>query len=915
MTALPENGLPFPRKGRYDMDGFRRDPEEILREIKEEDAKKKRGQLKIFFGYAAGVGKTYAMLEAAHEIYEKGVDVVAGYIEPHARPETTALIEGLPEIPVKKVPYKDIVLHELDIDAVIARHPQVVLVDELAHTNAPGSRHNKRYQDVEEILAAGIDVYTTVNVQHIESLNDMVSSITGIIVRERIPDHVFDEADQVELVDIEPNDLLERLRSGKIYGKDAARQALRWFFTVENLTALREIALRRCADRVNRRTEEARIRRGGDYHTDEHILVGLSSSPSNPKIIRTAARMAQAFHGAFTALFVETPQFKQMSDEDKKRLESSRRLAVELGARCEIVYGSNIPLQIAEFARLSGVSKIVVGRSAARQTFFGKPPLTEQLIEYAPNLDIYIIPDQLRPGHYQQKHHRIFGGFGTAADYGKSFALLAAATAAGFGFESLGLTDTNVVTVYIFSVLLISVVTASQFCSFIFSILSVLVFNFFFTEPKYTLLAVGPGDPVVTFLVMFLSAFVSGSLASRLRAHAGQSAQTAYRTRLLFDTDQMLLKAKGREEILSIAAAQLMKLLHKDIITIVPKGKGELEPQVLLQDPAGDARIYTSDHEKSVASWVMKNNQPAGVTTNTLVSAKCLYLPVYINDHVYAVVGIGGLTTSLDIFDSGIVQSIVGECALALENDKNIREKEAAAVLAKNEKLRANLLRSISHDLRTPLTSISGNASSLLSNASHFDEETKRRMYNDIYEDSMWLINLVENLLSATRIEEGRMKINKSSQLMDEVLEEALKHVDRKRSEHHITTDVGDLLLAKIDPRLIVQVFINIIGNAIKYTPKGSHIAITIKKEGKWIVCTVADDGPGIPDSFKAHAFEMFATGTNRVDDSRRSLGLGLALCQSIINAHGGTIKVTDNIPHGAVFTFTLPAEEVHIHE
>lgn len=895
------------------MDGSRRDPEQILREIKQEDEKKKRGQLKIFFGYAAGVGKTYAMLRAAHEAYDQGIDVAAGYIEPHARPETAALAEGLPEIPVKQVPYKDIVLREMDLDAVIARHPQIVLVDELAHTNAPGSRHSKRYQDVEEILSAGIDVYTTVNVQHLESLNDLISSITGIVVRERIPDSVFDEADQVELVDIEPNDLLERLRGGKIYGKEAARQALRRFFTVGNLTALREIALRRCADRVNRRTEEARLRRGGEYHTDEHILVGLSSSPSNPKIIRTAARMAQAFHGAFTALFVETPELRHMNEEDKKRLEASRRLAADLGARCEIVCGADIPRQIAEFARLSGVSKIVVGRSAAQQTLFGKPALTEKLIEYAPNLDIYIIPDQLRPGRYHKKR-KFSGGFGKASDYWKCLGLMAAATAAGFGFEAMGLTKTNIVTVYVLSVLLGAAVTANQFCSLVFSLLSVIVFNFFFTDPRYTLMAVAPGDPV-TFLVMFLSAFISGSLASRLRAHAGQSAWSAYRTRLLFDTDQMLLKAKGGDEILSITAAQLMKLLQKDIVTVIPQANGKVEPAVLLENPAGDIRIYQSEHEKSVAAWVLKNNQPAGPSTNTLVSAKCLYLPVYINDRVYAAVGIGGVTKPLDIFDAGIVRSILGECALALENDRNIQEKEAASVLANSEKLRANLLRSISHDLRTPLTSISGNASSLLADDICLDEKTKRRMYADIYEDSLWLINLVENLLSATRIEEGRMEIHPSAQLMDEVLEEALKHVDRKSSEHHITAETEGLLLARIDPRLIVQVFINIIDNAVKYTPKGSHIAISMKKEGAWITVRIADDGPGIPDAFKAHAFDMFATGTNRVDDSRRSLGLGLALCQAIVNAHGGAIKVSDNMPHGAVFTFTLPAEEVHIHE
>ncbi len=340
------------------MDENRQNPDELLKAIRKEEQNQSRGHLKIFFGYAAGVGKTYAMLKAAHAAKKHGVDVVAGYVEPHARPKTAALLNGLEILPTLDIEYSGITLHEFDLDAAIARKPQLLLVDELAHTNAEGCRHAKRYQDIEELLKAGIDVYTTVNVQHIESLNDMVASITEVFVRERIPDSVFDNADQVELVDIEPQDLIERLNAGNVYKETQAKRAVENFFTVENLTALREIALRRCADRVNILAENARIKSHGDYHTDEHILVCLSSSPSNAKIIRTAARMAGAFRGAFTALFVETPDFTAMGEENQKRLHSNMRLAEQLGAKIETVYGEDVPFQIAEFARLSGVSKL-----------------------------------------------------------------------------------------------------------------------------------------------------------------------------------------------------------------------------------------------------------------------------------------------------------------------------------------------------------------------------------------------------------------------------------------------------------------------------------------------------------------------------------------------------------------------------
>ena len=899
------------------MSESRLNPDELLKVIRVEEENQTKGHLKIFFGYAAGVGKTYAMLKAAHIAKNQGVDVVAGYIEPHARPETAALLNGLELLPTKEVAYNGITLHEFDIDTALKRKPQLMLVDELAHTNAQGCRHTKRYQDIKELLNAGIDVYTTVNVQHIESLCDVVASITEVFVRERIPDSLFDNADQVELVDIEPQELIDRLNAGNVYKEAQAKQAVENFFTVENLTALREIALRRCADRVNILTENARLRSHGNYHTDEHILVCLSSSPSNAKIIRTAARMATAFKGAFTALFVETPDFSVMSEENAKRLRSNMRLAEQLGAKIETVYGEDVSFQIAEFARLSGVSKVVIGRSSGvKRHLFSKPTLTEKLIASAPNLDIHIIPDtvsnetvyQLRKA--KKRNHIIF----SAADILKCIVILLASSLIGTIFENLGFAEANIITVFVLGVLVTSVITKHQIYSLISSIVSVLVFNFLFTEPKFTLQAYDQGYPI-TFLIMFLAAFLTGSLAIRLKNQAKQAARAAYRTKVLFDTNQLLQQSKDRNEIVSVISNQLLKLLGKDIVFYVAD-KEKLEEPHILSATNESLEMCTSDNEKAVAGWVFKNNKRAGATTETLSSAKCLYFAVRVNSTVYGVVGIVMGEKPLDPFENSILLSILGECALALENEKNAREKEEAAVLAKNEQLRANLLRAISHDLRTPLTSISGNASNLLSNGESFDMDTKKQLYTDIYDDSMWLIGLVENLLAVTRIEEGRLNLNISQNLIDDVITEALHHINRKSVEHHITVENEDeLLLAKMDAKLIVQVIINLVDNAIKYTPQNSHIEIRTAKHGDMAVVSVADDGEGIPDEIKPRVFDMFYSGANKIADSRRSLGLGLSLCKSIINAHGGEITVSDNQPHGTVFTFTLPIGEVKVYE
>ena len=893
----------------------RQNPDQLLKAIRKEESNEGYGKLKILFGYAAGVGKTYAMLEAAHQAKQKGIDVVAGYIEPHARPQTVALVKGLKKLPVKKIRHGSITLKEFDIDGALARKPQLILVDELAHTNAQGSRHTKRYQDVQELLKAGIDVYTTVNVQHLESLNDTVASITGVFVRERIPDDVFDQADQVELVDIEPKDLLERMEAGNIYSQGQAQRAAANFFTVENLTALREIALRRCADRVNLRTESARIQRQGDYHTDEHILVCISSSPSNPRIIRTAARMASAFRAGFTALYVETPDASAMDEQDRKRLRENMRLAQQLGATIETCYGEDVAYQIAEFARLSGVSKIVLGRSnAAKKGFLSKPSLTERLIANAPNLDIHIIPDASANGDYRAKKRREQISV-SMQDVLKSLGVLAIATLVSILFDAFDFAESNVIAVYIFAVLVISTVTTSRICSVVSSVVSVLMFNFLFTDPRFTLQFFDHGY-IVTFVIMFMVAFLSGSLASRLKDNAKQSAHSAFRTKILFETDQMLAKEDDFKNVLSVTAGQLTRLLRRDLVVYSAQGNDLSEPTVYRVQRSNE-ELLINDNEKAVAVWVLRNNKHAGATTDTLSSAKCLYLAIRVNDRVYGVVGIHiDDGQSLDAFENSVLLSILGECALALENIKNAHEKEEAAVKAKNEQLRANLLRAISHDLRTPLASISGNASNLMANYQKMDESERTQTFTDIYDDALWLINLVENLLAVTKIEEGKVNLNQSVELMDDVIAEALRHVNRRR-EHHIikVTSSDDLILARIDTRLIVQVIINLVDNAIKYTPDGSQIEICTELKGNWVCVSVSDNGPGIPDDQKPRVFDMFYCGANKVVDSRRSLGLGLALCRSIVNAHGGQISVTDNVPQGTVFTFTLPAGEVEINE
>ncbi|MGN0438222.1 MAG: DUF4118 domain-containing protein [Lachnospiraceae bacterium] len=503
--------------------------------------------------------------------------------------------------------------------------------------------------------------------------------------------------------------------------------------------------------------------------------------------------------------------------------------------------------------------------------------------------------------------------FDYVADVLKSIGMIVAASAIGLLFWHLGMSEANIITVYILGVLIISIVTTRRIYSLIAAGVSVIVFNFLFTEPRYTLLAYDKDYPV-TFITMFVAAFLTGSLAVRLKQQAAQSEQAAYRTRILFDTNQLLGGLKDKERIISVTATQLMKLLNRDMVIYLAQKGALLEPAFFAVN--GNALQEEYGKEKRVALWVLQNNQHAGATTDKFSDAKSLYLSIRTSNAVYGVIGIVIQDKPLDSFEHSILLSILGECALALENEKNARERAEAALMAQKEQLKVNLLRSISHDLRTPLTSISGNASNLLSNEERFDEETKRQLYLDIYDDSMWLINLVENLLSVTRLEEGNVNLRLQTELLDEIITEALQHISRNKTEHQILFQPSeDFILVKVDVRLIMQVIINIVDNAIKYTQKGSEIVVTTSKLQDKAVVRIADNGMGIPDDMKSLVFDMFYSGAKSMADSRRSLGLGLSLCKSIISAHGGDLELADNTPQGAVFTFTLPIEEIDLHE
>lgn len=629
----------------------RPDSSQLLRRLQfeeEEKLKKSRGKLKIFLGYAAGSGKTYAMLKAAHEAKKHHIDVVAGYVEPHARPDTQALVKGLETIAPMEIAYKGVKLREFDLDAALKRNPRLILVDELAHTNVKGCRNEKRYQDVKELLRAGIDVYTTMNIQHLESLNDIVGNVTHIEVRERVPDKVFDHADQVEVIDIEPEELIERMKEGKIYGTLQAERALENFFRREKLVALREITLRRTADRVNRIAEEERNALGEmDYHTGEHVLVCISPSPSNAKVIRTASRLAYAFHASFTGIYVETPKMQEADEKNKAAVKNHMDLARALGADIVTVYGTDIAYQIVEYAIVGNISKIVMGRSR-KQWMFGKSrsEVLEQLTYRAPNIDVYIIPDMKHTKEYREKgkssEKKEESGKMVLLELGEITAIMALSTMAAYIFQWFRLSEANLIMVYMVGVLLSSYVADKKIYALYSALISVLSFNFFFTEPYFSLKAYDKGSPV-TFAMLFAVGFFMASMTRQLKAQTRESAKKAYRTEILLENSRKLRRCRTREEVWKQVAAQVEKLLNLSIIIYPVDKKGNLEePMLFPRKGMGlpELKENVNGKERAVAQWAASNRHRAGTCTHTLPDANAMYLPVQSTEDVKGVMGI-----------------------------------------------------------------------------------------------------------------------------------------------------------------------------------------------------------------------------------------------------------------------------------
>lgn len=643
-----------------------------------------KGKLKIILGYAAGTGKTYTMLEEAHQLKSKGIDVVLGYIEPHDRQDTINLTEGIETIPAKMVDYKGLNMREFNIDEALARKPQVILVDELAHTNAPGSRHSKRYQDIEELLRAGINVYTTCNIQHLESLNDIVSSIAKIDVKERVPDIILNEAAQIEVVDIEPDELIERIKEGKVYKQNQVNRALDHFFRKEKLVALREIALRKAADRVNKVAEEERYQSGlRDYHTGEHVLVCISPSPTCSKTIRAASRLAEAFHCKFTGICIETPQIKESGELISKSLNNNIELAKSLGARIVSVYGDNIGYQISEYAKVGNVSKIVLGKTLDSQfSKKNKVNLLEQINQLAPNVDIYIIPDL-----EAQKYHKQYDAIRKnilkkivlnkdskiiATDFTVITFIICLVTALGVFFKNIGISENNIAMTYILGVVIATYRNSSMVASIYSSFLSVVTFNFFFTIPYFSLKA--DTNHIITFVTMFIVSLLVSSLINKMNLENKENAKRAYRTEILLENSKMLRRCKSKKEVWNQVSNRVIKLLDLSVIVYIRNDKESQKgfSNILFYPREGmqldELYKYASNDEKAVAQWVLSNGKRAGISTETLPNANAMYLPVQADDKVEGVFAIIlEERRPLSNFEYDIATAMLNEAAVKLK--------------------------------------------------------------------------------------------------------------------------------------------------------------------------------------------------------------------------------------------------------
>ena len=877
----------------------RPDPEALLARVKAEEARQRRGKLKIFLGAAAGVGKTYAMLEAVRELRADGVDVLVGYVETHGRAETDALLQGLEILPARMVDYRGTALRELDLDAALARRPALILVDELAHTNAPGLRHAKRWQDVVELLDAGIDVYTTMNVQHLETLNDVVAKITGVVVRETVPDSVFEQADEVELIDLPPDELLERFKDGKVYMPEQAEEAVRHFFRKGNLIALRELALRRTAERVDAQMRvymhEHAI--GKSWPTAERLLVCISPGPESARLVRAGKRMADRLGAPWVAAYVETAAQLRLPPEVRDRVTQTLRLAEQLGAETVRLPGEKMSEAILAFAHDRNVTKIVVGkprRPRWKRIVIGS--IVDALVQGSGDIDVYVISAEREAGAPPTPSRRRT----LPTDwppYGWATAVVALAT--GVAWLTLPFFElANLVMVYLLGIVVVAT-RYGQGPSLVASILSVAALDFFFVPPVFTF-AVSDVRYLFVFMVMLVVGLVTSRLAARIREQAVGASQREERTAALYAMSRELASTRGVEPLLTIAARHISEVFRSQIVVVMPGNNGSLAAWTGGQFPL-------DTNELGVARWVHEHHQPAGLGTTTLPGAAALYLPLQAPRGPVGVLGVRPADPhALDAPDQfHQLETFANQTALAIERAQLADEAQDAQVRIETERLRSSLLSSVSHDLRTPLATITGAASTILDSGPRLDAQTRQELLESIREEAERLNRLVQNLLEMTRLESGALQLHREWHPLEEVIGAALSRLGKKLAGRKIHTSVpSDLPLVPIDDVLVEQVLVNLLDNAIKYTPAESPIRIMATSTDEAVTVEIADRGPGLPRGEEDRIFEKFYRAQ---PDRGRGSGLGLAICQGIVKAHGGRIWA-QNLPEGGVaFLFTLP--------
>ena len=875
-------------------------PETLLKVAQAEEAEIGRGKLKIFLGYAAGVGKTYAMLEAARQRKQDGRDVVAAYVESHGRAETDLLLEGLEVIPKAQVDYLGVRLPEMDLDAVLSRRPQIALVDELAHSNAPGSRHEKRWQDVEELLAAGIDVYTTVNIQHFESLNDVVAQITGVVVRETVPDCLLDLALEIRLVDIPPEDLLQRLREGKVYIPEKAARAADKFFKPGNLMALRELSLRRAASRVDEQMRSYMESRSiaGPWPVAERLLVCVSGSPYSERLIRTTRRLADETRAPWHTVYIETPGGSRHVRENRERVWRDMRLAESLGAQVASLSSTSVAEALIDYAVRNNVTKIVVGKpTKPRWREFLRQPLVDQIIRLSGPIDVHVVSideEQKQVAKNAPRQKRPVPWIG----YFKALMLVLATSLICEPVHGR-LEPTNLVMLYLLAVVL-AATRLGRKPAMLTAFLSVLAFDFFFVPPRFTF-AVHDAEYVITFGALFTVGIVISTLVSRARERAEAIRDREVQTASLYYLSRDLAVTSDLDGITTALLRNMGESLGARIAVLLPE-------QERLVVRRASSELELDAKELAVADWAFRNRSAAGRGTETLVSAALLYLPLQTTGAVLGILGVQLLDEAAykSTLSRRMLEAFATQAALAIERVHLAKQAEQAQILQARESLERALLNSISHDLRTPLVSITGALGALRDQGSPLELESRKELLDAAWEDAARLNRFVGNLLDMTRLESGALKLKVVPSDVQDLVGCALAALEPQLGQRRVEVSVpAGLPLVRMDMVLMAQVLVNLLDNALKYTPRQRVIELAAALADGILTLTVADRGPGIPESDLKRVFDKFYRVP--VPEGAGGTGLGLSICKGIVEAHGGSIRAENREGGGLRMTVSLP--------